>query len=156
MRTEMRKEFRRKYIGIEVFASIALTLVWLAYQLKHEFYGQSLTYWICACMIALMTVGLMIPALVKEKTRKYKKSARICLNSAARHIPMTIVWSFAWSVHLSSDFGTTLATVSMSQVLKYMIYGVLACPIIFDTLMVIVEAMAAEDIKADARACETA
>lgn len=146
MSIKAKRNFMRIYTGIEMLSSIILTILWIIYEIRHMYYGQALTYWICACMLTLMTIGLMIPELVKQKTKRLKKSVRIGINNTIRHIPMAIMLSFAWSVQLSSDFGTILATVSMSRVIKGMLFGIIAGPIILEIVMLLVTEIAQEDV----------
>lgn len=156
MNAEKRKEFRGKYITGEMVLSVILAIAWLIYQFKHVSYGQTVTYWMCACMIAVAPMGLMIPVVVREKTKRYKKNIKLCLNNTARHMPMTMVWCLIWSIQLSSDFGTEIATVSMKGVAKLMVFGVIACPILFEALMKLMECMMLEDAKVEQQICETA
>mgnify|MGYP004458066437 CR=1 FL=1 len=146
MNAKFRKRFMRVYIGIEMLSSIVLTILWVIYQVRHMFYGQALTYWICACMIALMTIGLMLPEFVKQRTKTLNNVAGKSINHTVKHLPMTIVLSFVLSVHASSDFGTVLATVSMSQVAKGMLLGILIGPAILEVMMLIITEIAQEDI----------
>ena len=156
MNREITKTFRKVYLGVEMLASVVFTIVWVMYELKHQFYGQSLTYWMCACVIIMTAMALMIPELVNQKTRELNKQIRKTLNTTAKHIPMSVVLSSLWSIQLSSDFETVVATVSMSSVIKFMIYGIIAGPFILELLMRLSQRILEEDLKSETKSVRVA
>jgi hypothetical protein len=54
-------------------------------------------------------------------------------------MPTTIMASFIIATRVSSDFNTTIATISVSSVVKFLIFGFLAAPILSEIIMLVFE-----------------
>lgn len=139
MKTGKRRDFRRQYVITETWVSTFIMLAWVLHNFKNQYYGQAVTNWLCVSAILLVCFSLMLPTFIAEKTKKCGRTARACLTSAAQHMPTTIMASFIIATRVSSDFNTTIATISVSSVVKFLIFGFLAAPILSEIIMLVFE-----------------